>query len=261
MSQTALITGASSGIGEQFAHIHAQRGGDLVLVARRADKLISLKTLLEDKHQIKAFVLVADLAEEGSAEKIFEEVHALGLTIDILINNAGFGGRGVFHEQDWQSNRDMIQVNIVALAQLTRLFLPGMVERNRGRVLNVSSTAGELPGPLQVVYFATKAFVTSFSNALVEELRDTAVTVTALLPGATESEFAETSGMANTPLFQNAVPPSSVAEDGYAAMMAGKLDVVSGIPASRRAMYALVPFLPKRMLLREVRKTQEQTPS
>ncbi|MEM9668159.1 MAG: SDR family oxidoreductase [Pseudomonadota bacterium] len=258
MAQTALVTGASSGIGKEFARIHAMRGGDVILVARRADKLNELKQELEAGHGVKALVVAEDLTDEAAPQRIFDAVANSGSTLDILINNAGFGGRGLFHEREWQADRDMIQVNIIALSALTRLFLPGMVERNRGRILNVSSTAGELPGPLQAVYFATKAYVTSFSNALTEELSETDVTVTALLPGATESEFASTSGMDKTPLFQKTASARSVANAGYNAMQRGELDVVAGVPFSRRIVYSMVPFLPKRALMREVRKTQEE---
>lgn len=257
MTGTALITGASSGIGKEFARIHAERGGDLVLVARREARLNELKSELEGKHRVQVHVLAEDLSDEAAPHRIFEAIAGSGMKIDILINNAGFGGRGNFHEREWRLDRNMIQVNIVALSALTRLFLPGMVERNEGRILNVSSTAGEMPGPLQAVYFASKAYVTSFSNALCEELRDTKVTVTTLMPGATESEFASTSGMEKTPLFQNTASARSVAEAGYQAMLRGKLNVVAGVPFSRRMIYMLVPLLPKRMLMREVRKTQE----
>ncbi len=257
MPETALITGASGGIGAEFARIHAERRGDVILVARSEDKLIALKQELEAKHKIRAHVIPKDLSEESAAQDIFTAVSASGLTVDILINNAGFGGQGEFYKRDWRADREMIQVNVVALSALTRLFLPGMVERNAGRILNVSSTAGEMPGPLQAVYFATEAYVTSLSYALVEELRDAKVTVTALLPGATASGFAATSGMDGTPLFQKTASARSVAKAGYKAMLQGKMRVVAGVPLARRIMYALVPFLPRRMVLRAVRKTQE----
>ncbi|MEO1135416.1 MAG: SDR family oxidoreductase [Pseudomonadota bacterium] len=257
MAGTALITGASSGIGKEFARIHAQRGGDLVLVARREDKLNDLKYELERKHRVRVHVLAEDLSDEAAPQRIFDAISRSDIIIDVLINNAGFGGRGPFLEREWRLDRSMIQVNIVALSALTHLLLPGMVQRGDGKILNVSSTAGEMPGPLQAVYFATKAFVTSFSNALSEELRETNVTVTTLLPGATESEFASTSGMEQTALFQKTASARSVAKAGYKAMLRGKLNVVAGVPFSRRIVYMLVPLLPKRMLMREVRKTQE----
>ena len=257
MACTALITGASSGIGKEFARIHAERGGDLILVARREDQLNALKSELEAKHKVRVYVLAEDLSDEAAPNRIADAVSSLELSVDVLINNAGFGGQGKFHEREWRLDRSMIQVNAVALSALTRLFLPDMVQRNAGKILNVSSTAGEMPGPLQAVYFATKAYVTSFGNALAEELHDTMVTVTTLLPGATESGFASTSGMEGTPLFQKTASARSVAKAGYEAMLRGKLNVIASVPFARRVIYLLVPFLPKRMLLREVRKTQE----
>ncbi|MEM9838081.1 MAG: SDR family oxidoreductase [Pseudomonadota bacterium] len=257
MAKAALITGASSGIGRCLAQIHARKGGDLVLVARSGDKLNALKEELEAKHKVSAHVLVEDLADAGAPQRIFDATEKAGLQIDYLINNAGFGGQGLFHERAWADDRSMIEVNVIALTALTRLYLPVMVARGSGRVLNVSSTAGELPGPLQAVYFATKAFVTSFSNALWEEVRGTGVTVTALLPGATETGFAQTSGMESSPLFQGAVSPMSVAKAGYTAMMRGKLNVIAGVPFARRIVYAMASLLPKKMLLKQVRKVQE----
>ena len=258
MGNVALVTGASSGIGEQLARIHAEHGGDLVLVARRQERLQALADELTGEHDVGVSVIAADLTDEYAPEKIFDRIAEDGTDIDVLINNAGFGGLGKFHERDWALDRDMIQVNIVGLTALTRLFLPEMVERNAGKILNVSSTAGEIPGPLQAVYFATKAYVTSFSNALVEELSDTGVTVTALLPGATDTEFAARSGMEDAPLFQQTASARSVAEDGYNAMLNGALNVVSGVPLERRLMYSLAPLLPRRLVMRGVRKAQEQ---
>lgn len=254
---TALITGASSGIGKEFARIHAERGGDVVIVARRTDKLEALKTELERDHSIRATVIAKDLGTPGAAAELYAAVHEAGIQVDYLINNAGFGGRGKFHERAWDDDLAMINLNIVALTALTRLFLPDFVKRNAGRILNVSSTASLLPGPLQAVYYATKAYVTSFSNAIAEELHDTKVTVTALLPGATESEFAATSGMDKTGLFAKTAGTRSVAQDGYDAMLRGTLNVISGVTFMQRAMMATLPIMPKRALLKQVRRMQE----
>ena len=257
MKSTALITGASSGIGKEFAHIHAEKGDDLIIVARSTDKLEALKAELEEKHSIKVSVFASDLSKPEAAKELFEAISEAKLQVDYLINNAGFGGHGKFHERDWAEDLAMIQLNMVTLTELTRLFLPQMVERNSGRILNVSSTASLLPGPLQAVYFATKAYVTSLSNALSEELRETNVTVTALLPGATATEFAKEAGMEKTGLFKKAFPARGVAENGYNAMMAGKLNVISGVTFGQRMMLAGIPFTPKKMLLKQVRKMQE----
>ncbi len=259
MSQgkTALITGASSGIGKEFARIHAARGGDLVLVARSSDKLTALKNELESAHAVKVTILVKDLGQPHAAQEIYDEIKGAGLSIDYLINNAGFGGRGKFHERDWQDDLAMINLNITALTALTRLFLPDFVQRNSGRILNVSSTASLLAGPLQAVYYATKAYVTSFSNAIAEELHDTGITVTALLPGATESEFARVSGMDRTTLFSKTASAHDVALAGYEGMLAGKLDVIAGVPFSQRIQLAMIPMAPKKMLLKQIRQLQE----
>lgn len=257
MKNVALITGASSGIGKELAAVHAERGGDLVLVARRLDKLEEVKSELEAKQSIKVTVIPKDLSQASAPQELFDEVAAAGIEVDHLINNAGFGGHGKFHEREWEQDLAMIQLNIVALSALTRLFLPGFVERNHGHVLNVSSTASLMPGPLQAVYFATKAYVTSFSNALSEELHDTKVTVTALLPGATETEFASTSGMDKTKLFDRTFPARSVAEDAYNAMLAGKLNIISGVTFAQKMMMRLAPLFPKKILLKQVRLMQE----
>ena len=253
----ALITGASSGIGKELAAIHAARGGDVILVARSKDKLEALAEQLQSEHDIKATTIPKDLTNPDAAEAIFDEVADSGLELDVLINNAGFGGRGKFHERAWHSDLAMIQLNVVALTALTRFFLPGFVERNRGRILNVSSTAALVPGPLQAVYYATKAYVTSFSNAVAEELHDTNVTVTALMPGATETEFARVSGMDKTNLFSKTAGAREVAQAGYDAMLAGKLDVIAGVSFGQKLMMGMAPMVPKRMLLKQVRQMQE----
>lgn len=257
MTNTALITGASSGIGAELARIHAERGGNLVLVARREAKLAELAAELEAQHHVAVRILVEDLADEVTPQRIFDQLAAEDIHIDVLINNAGFGGRGKFHERNWAEDRSMIQVNIVALSALTRLFLPALVARGQGRILNVSSTAALMPGPLQAVYYATKAYVTNFSNALAEELRGTGVTVTTLMPGATATEFAATSGMDATDLFKEAVSARQVAEAGYQGMLQGQLDVITGLPFSQRMATRIMPFLPKAVLLKQVRQMQE----
>ena len=257
MKKTALITGASGGIGREFARIHANRGGDLIIVARRIEKLEELKKELEDKHQVRVVPIVKDLGSAGAAKSLFEEVKSKNIQIDFLINNAGFGLRGKFHELSWERQIGMINLNMIALTELMHLFIPDMVNRNSGKILNVSSTAALMPGPLQTIYYASKAYVTSLSNAVAEELHDTNITVTALMPGATKTEFADTSGMNGTDLFKNAASPESVALDGYNAMIEGKLNVVSGLPFSQRMSLSFIPFMPKKMVLQSVRKMQE----
>ncbi|MEL6538691.1 MAG: SDR family oxidoreductase [Bacteroidota bacterium] len=257
MKNVALITGASSGIGLELAHVHAETGGDLVIVARRADKLAALKQELEARHQVEVYTITKDLSLPSAPQEVFEEVNKAGIAIEYLINNAGFGGHGKFHEREWQQDLSMINLNVVALSALTRLFLPDMVQRNSGRILNVSSTASYLGGPLQAVYYATKHYVTAFSNGIAEELHDSQVTVTALLPGVTETEFGAASGMDKTKLFDKAFSARKVAEDGYKGMLQGKLDVVSGLTRVQKFMMSLLPFFPKKYVLKNVRKMQE----
>ena len=256
-NKTALITGASSGIGKELAHLHAETGGDLVIVARSANKLNALKEELEKKHSVEVYVIAKDLGNSTAAKEIYDEVKSNGIEVNYLINNAGFGGVGKFHERNIQDDLNMINLNISALTALSHYFLQDFVAWNEGKILNVSSTASLLPGPLQAVYYATKAYVTSFSNALAEELYDTNITVTNLMPGATETEFGKVSGMDKTDLFKNAVSARSVAADGYNAMLKGKLDVISGLKISQKVMMSMLPFTPKKMVLSQVRKMQE----
>jgi short-subunit dehydrogenase len=257
MKKVALITGASSGIGKEFSRIHAAQGGDLVIVARNENRLNELKQELESKFKINVKVIAKDLSLAEAPKEIYEEVKASKIQIDYLINNAGFGGHGKFHERPWEMDLMMINLNVVALTALTRFFLPGFVKRNNGKVLNVSSTASLMAGPLQAVYFATKAYVTSFSNALAEELHDTDVTVTALLPGATETEFAKTSGMEKTDLFDHTFSADFVAKEGYQAMLDGKLDVISGVTFGQKMMMSFIPLTPKKIILKQIRQMQE----
>lgn len=257
MKNVALITGASSGIGKEFARIHAAKGGDLIIVARNQERLNELKAELENKFKVKVKVIVKDLGQPAAPKEIYDEVKASNIQIDYLINNAGFGGHGKFHERPWEADLSMINLNIIALTALTRFFLPDLVKRNSGKVLNVSSTASLMAGPLQAVYFATKAYVTSFSNALAEELYDTNVTVTALLPGATETEFAKTSGMEKTDLFDNTFSADFVANEGYQAMLDGKLDVISGVTFGQKMMMNFIPLTPKKIILKQIRQMQE----
>lgn len=256
-NMTALITGASSGIGQELAKIHAARGGDLVIVARNEGKLNALKAELEQEHSVRVTVIPKDLTQPGAGSEVYQAVKAAGVEVDYLINNAGFGGRGKFHERAWEDDLAMINLNIIALSELCRCFLPDFVEKNSGKILNVSSTASLMPGPLQAVYYATKAYVTFLSNAIAEELHDTKITVTALLPGATETEFAKVSGMDKTELFSKTASAHDVALAGYKGMLRGDLDVIAGLPASQRMMMSMLPLFPKKMLLSQVRKAQE----
>lgn len=258
MKEVALITGASSGIGKDLAHIHAEKSGDLIIVARREDALIDLKKELEESHNVEVRVIAKDLVAPNACTDLFKEISDEGITVDYLINNAGFGGQGVFHEQDSAYQQKMIDLNIKALTELSRLFMPGMVERNKGRILNVASTAGLVPGPLQAVYFATKAYVVSLSQALASEVNDTNVTVTALCPGATKTEFLENADLQDTLLVKSGLETSrSVAEKGYKAMMKGKLVEITRFSLKMTLEYA-VPLLPRKMVLNTVKMSQKK---
>lgn len=257
MKNTALITGASSGLGKEFAIIHAQAWNDLVIVARRKAKLVALKKQLETDYNIQVKVIEKDLTEKNACIDIYWELEKEKIEIEYLINNAGFGWIWKFYERKWEDNKAMIDLNINVLTELTRLFLPDFVKRNSGKILNVSSTASLLPGPGQAVYYATKAYVTSFSNAIHEELFNTDVSVTALLPGATETEFGTVSGMDKTSLFSHTASAESVANDWYQAMLKWQLNVISGLNLPQKILMKIIPFLPKKVLLKQIRQAQE----
>lgn len=255
MKNVALITGASSGIGLELARIHASKGGDLVLVARREEELNRLGSELSEQFGIRAVVFKADLMEPRAAVKLYDAVKAAGIEIDILINNAGLGGYGNFHERALKKELDMIQLNITSLTELTHLVVQDMVRRRKGKILNTASTAGMLPGPLQTVYYATKAYVISFSQGIAHELKDHGITVTALCPGPVRTGFEQEAGMAGSGLFKNAATAFSTAKKGYAAMEKGKLIVIT----DRLLSFALnwvIPFVPRRMVLSSVQKMQ-----
>jgi len=228
--EVALITGASMGIGKELARIFAADGRDLVLVARSEDRLRSLAQELEGAHGITAHVVPADLADPVAPAAIFASLQSKGIEVDYLVNNAGFGTSGAFANVGLQPKMDMIQVNIDALVALTHLALQGMLARNKGRILNIASTAGFQPGPDMAIYYATKAFVLLFSEGIAEEVRDAGVTVTAHCPGATLTNFADTAGNAKSILFKlGAAPADKVARHAYRSMMKGKVVAIEGL--------------------------------
>lgn len=255
MKNVALITGASSGIGLELARIHASKG-DLILVARSEKELMQLKKDLEEKHACNVMVISKDLTLNGAPKELFDEVSAAGIEVSILMNNAGLGGYGYFIERSLADEQFMIQLNIQALVELTHLFLPGMVARKSGRILTTASTAGFMPGPLQTVYFATKAFVVSFSQALAFELTNSGVTVTALCPGPVKTGFAKAANMDGSPLFKNAISPSVTARKGYKAMEKGRLKVITDWKLSI-AIFALMPFIPIRWVMKMIFNMQK----
>ena len=257
MAQTALITGASNGLGLELAKIHAKQGDDLVLVARSADKLNALADELHNQYGVKVAVIAKDLAQPNAGTEIFAETERLGITVDILINNAGIGGHGCFFERDLTKDMQMIQLNITSLTELTHLYLQGMIERRSGKILNVSSTASFLPGPLQAVYYASKAYVTSFSQAIAEEVREFGITVTVLCPGAVATGFVQAGDLQDVDAWKNAKSAQSVAEYGYQAMQRGKL-VAFNEAKLKFASDWVIPFLPRKTVLKMSRMAMEK---
>lgn len=254
--QTALITGASSGIGYEFAKVFAQNGYDLVLVARSEEKLRQLAGELEKQHAISANVLPKDLSDPESPDELYAELEQAGLAVEVLVNNAGFADYSFFAEADLPKTLNMLQVNVTTLTHLTRLFLPGMLERGMGKVLNVASTAAFMPGPLMAVYYATKAYVLSFSEAIANELKDSGVSVTVLCPGPTKSGFQQRADMEDSKLVNNKeiMDAATVAEAGYQALMDGKTVVIPGLVNN---LQTLAPrFLPRDMVAQMVRNAQ-----
>jgi short-subunit dehydrogenase len=228
--EVAMITGASMGIGKELAKVFAADGHDLVLVARSEDKLQALGAELEQAHGIHAHVVAADLSDPMAPETIFAVLQERGIRVDYLVNNAGFGANGPFAALSFRSQTDMVQVNVNAVVALTHLALQGMLERKKGRILNIASTAGFQPGPDMAVYYASKSFVLHFSEAVAEEVRDTGVTVTAHCPGATATNFGETAGNDSSILFKLSVAPADkVARHAYRSMMKGKVVAIEGL--------------------------------
>ena len=253
---TALITGASSGIGLELARIFAANRHDVVLVARSEDKLREVARECESKG-IKSHVVGADLARPDAARTIVDRVAALGVHIDFLVNNAGFGVYGRFAETPLDRELESIQVNVVALTELTKRLLPAMIARRSGRILNVASTAAFVPGPLMAIYYATKAYVVSFSEAIANELEGTGVTVTVLCPGPTETGFQSAANLEGSRIVSllRKADSLSVARAGYDAMMAGKVVAVPGVS---NKVGALVPRLfPRAVIRKVVRAIQE----
>ena len=256
--ELALITGASSGIGADLAREHAAAGGDLILVARRKDRLETLAKELTDAHGTRCTIIIKDLSACDAAEELYAEIKGTGLEIDCLINNAGFGGHGLFQDRSLEQDKEMIHLNIVTLMTLTKKFVPDMLVRGSGRILNVGSVAGFMPGPLQAVYYATKAFVNSFTEALANELTGTNVTATVLCPGLTASEFVERGNLEGTAAFRffPAASSSSVAKYGYKAMMDGRRVAIHG--ASNKALVAAgTRMMPRGLMLKVSRMTMD----
>lgn len=228
--ETVLITGASGGIGLELSKHFAKNGYDPVLVARSTDKLKGLKDDLSSQFGVKVIIISKDLSDSKAPQEIYEELKKEAVNIDILVNNAGFGGAGKFSETSLKRELDIMTVNMAVPVVLTKFFLPGMLERKKGKILNVASTAAFVPGPFMSIYYATKAFVLSFSEALTNELKGTGVTVTALCPGPTSTGFQKEANVESSRLFSfNVSNAEDVARAGYKALMKNKAVVIPGI--------------------------------
>lgn len=258
MAKTALITGASSGIGLELAKIHASKGDNLILVARSIEKMQTLKSELENSYKISVHLIKKDLSIHDAPKEVFDEVKKKNIAIDYLINNAGFGDYGMFYETSWTKEEMMINLNITALTQLTKLFVIDMLANKKGKIMNVASTAAFQSGPTMAVYYATKAYVLSFSEAIQNELEGTGITVTALCPGATESGFMDAANVGESKLFKGRKLPSSkeVAIYGYQAMMEGKTVAIHGF--MNRVMAVSAQLFPRKMVVKMTRNIQNK---
>jgi hypothetical protein len=255
---TALITGASSGIGLEFAEVFARNSYNLVLVARSAGKLDELSTKLSSKYGVSVTVVAKDLSNLAAVDELVATLKQANIGVDVLINNAGFGNFGLFAETAWEKELEMINLNMASLTYMTKTLLPAMIQRKSGKILNVASTAAFQPGPLMAVYYATKAYVLSFSEAIANELQGTGVSVTALCPGPTTSGFQDKAAMNDSKLVKGKKLPTSkdVAEYGYAALMSGKTVAVHG--AMNKMMAQSIRFTPRAVVRGLVRLMSER---
>jgi uncharacterized protein len=263
MTQTAprpvaVVTGASSGIGEEFARQLASRGYDLVLVARRVERLTDLAERIRVTHEVECVPFGADLANRDAREHLVQGLAPERQRLEIFVNNAGFGTHGFFHETDLDRELEMIDVNCAAPVHLTKRVLPWMLERKRGFIVNVASLSAFAPGPVMAMYFATKAFLLSFSEALWEECRDTGVVVTALCPGPVRTEFQRTAGLSPKARSSGTAPVAveEVVLDAIESTLAGKRVVIPGYQAKIAAMMSR--YAPRERMLKAVRKIQEE---
>lgn len=236
----AVITGASAGLGAEYARLFAADGHPVALVARREERLRDLAAELTSAYGIEVHLMAQDISTPDGCTKVYESVKRWGRPVGFLVNNAGFGNNGLFWQNDLATELGQIRVNIAALTELTHRFLPGMIAAGRGRVLNIASTAGFLPGPYMATYFATKAYVLSFTEALAYELRGTGVTATVHCPGPTATEFASVAGVKGTRLFDKTAQARACARHGYAAMLSGRPVAIHGFNNTLKSLSARV---------------------
>lgn len=256
---TALITGASIGIGYEFARLFAKDKHNLILVARSKDKLSLITKELSSQFGIQCSFICCDLSKPGAAKEIERKVKSLNLNVDYLVNNAGIGNYGLFKDIDFNKETEGIQINITALTELCKIFLPSMIEKKFGGILNVSSIASFQPGPLMAVYYATKAYVTSFSEALANELKGSGVHISVLCPGPTKTNFFIAANMTKSKLDKSFLPIAdsySVANAGYKGLLANKTVIVPGV--MNKVSGCLAKFVPRNISASLVRKIQEE---
>jgi uncharacterized protein len=258
--RTVLITGASSGIGYEFAKIFAKNGFDVVLVARSELKLVNTALEFQQQYGIRAIPIAKDLSELNAAVELYDLLNAQNIKVDILINNAGFGAFGPFTETSWEEEQKMMQVNITLLTKMCKLFAADMLKRRYGKILNVASTAAFQPGPLMAVYYATKAYVLSLSEALSNELQGTGVTVSCLCPGPTNTDFHRRAEMSASKLVKSNVTMDAapVARIGYKGLMRGKRLIIPGV--KNKVFVQAQRFLPRKMITAIVRRVQDGRP-
>lgn len=253
--RTALITGATQGIGLEFCKLFAADGYNLVMVARDSERLDLLRHRFQEEYEIKVQIFARDLTEPSAPSAIFDALKIQNVIVDVLVNNAGFGNFGLFTETDWETERNMIQLNITSLTQMTKLFLPDMLVLDSGGIINVASTAAFMPGPLMAVYYATKAYVLSFSQALAEELKDTNITINTLCPGHTATEFSKREHMENskpfTPVSGIIQSAEEVAREGYRDFMHKKPLTITG--TMNKMMIQSLRFSPRKAVTKVTR--------
>lgn len=258
MTKTALITGATAGIGYELSKIFARNKYDLILTARNEKGLQSVKEEIEKEFGVKVYYFAKDLTNPSSPEELYKEVNAQNLVVNVLVNNAGFGEIGAFAEIELQKEINMIEVNITAVTKLTNFFLKDMLKRKEGKIMNVASTAAFQPGPLMAVYYATKAYVLSLTEAIANEINGNGVTITALCPGPTKTLFQKSAKMDAVRLFKylKVAEAKDVAQYGYNKMMTGKVVAIPGLMNKIGAQS--VRFSPRKMVTKITRLLQEQ---
>jgi short-subunit dehydrogenase len=256
ITRYALITGATEGIGYELAKLFAADGYNLIIVARTAEDLEKRKAEFSQQYGVDVIFIAKDLFQPNAAFELYDEVKSKNLTVDVLVNDAGQGQYGLFVEQDVRRLTDIIQLNVTSLTVLTHLFLKDMVGRNEGKILQLASIASQLPGPWQAVYHATKAYVLSFTEALISELKDSAVTLTALQPGATDTDFFNKAEMQESKILDSGLSDAEkVAKDGYKALMSGDDKVISGL--KNKMMVGMSNVMPESAVANQMNKMQE----